>query len=200
MLSIKKIGTLGKRYRNLIRYQQIIGIILRYGFDNILDALDFDRYIESGLKLIPFYKPHERVEKLSRNQRIRMALEELGPTFIKMGQVLSSRPDLIPLDLIAELTRLQDEIPAFGFDQVKETITAEFGKPLEEVFQFMDEQPFACASIGQVHRASVTGGDVWLSKSSVQAFERLLKRIWKSSIIWPASWKEILKRWHFTGR
>lgn len=159
MLSIKKIGTLGKRYRNLIRYQQIIGIILRYGFDNILDALDFDRYIESGLKLIPFYKPHERVEKLSRNQRIRMALEELGPTFIKMGQVLSSRPDLIPLDLIAELTRLQDEIPAFGFDQVKETITAEFGKPLEEVFQFMDEQPFACASIGQVHRASVTGGD-----------------------------------------
>ncbi len=159
MLSIKKIGTVGKRYRHLIRYQQIIGIILRYGFDNILDALDIDRYIESGLKLIPFYKPHERVEKLSRNQRIRMALEELGPTFVKMGQVLSSRPDLIPMDLVAELSRLQDEIPAFGFDQVKEIIAAEFGKPLHEVFQFMDDQPFACASIGQVHRASVTGND-----------------------------------------
>jgi ubiquinone biosynthesis protein len=159
MLSIKKIGTLGKRYRHLIRYQQIIGIILRYGFDNILDALDFDRYIESGLKLIPFYKPHERVEKLSRNQRIRMALEELGPTFVKMGQVLSSRPDLIPMDLITELSKLQDEIPAFGFDQVQETIAAEFGKPLPELFHFIDEQPFACASIGQVHRASVTGED-----------------------------------------
>jgi len=58
MLSIKKIGTLGKRYRNLIRYRQIIGIILKYGFDNILGALDIDRYIESGLKLIPFYHPH----------------------------------------------------------------------------------------------------------------------------------------------
>lgn len=159
MLSIKKIGTVGKRYRNLIRYQQIIGIILRYGFDNVLGALNIDRYIESGLKLIPFYRPHERMEKLSRNQRIRMALEELGPTFVKMGQVLSSRPDLIPLDLIAELAKLQDEIPAFGFDQVRETVAAEFGKPLHEVFQFMDEQPFACASIGQVHRASVTGDD-----------------------------------------
>jgi ubiquinone biosynthesis protein len=63
------------------------------------------------------------------------------------------------LDLIAELTRLQDEIPAFRFDQVRETVAAEFGKPLHEVFRFMDEQPFACASIGQVHRASVTGDD-----------------------------------------
>ncbi len=159
MLSIKKIGTVGKRYRHLLRYQQIIGIILKYGFDNILDAMNIDRYIESGLKLIPFSRPHERVEKLSRNQRIRMALEELGPTFVKMGQVLSSRPDLVPMDLIAELSKLQDEIPAFGFDQVKETIAAEFGRPLGEVFLFMDEIPFASASIGQVHRASVTGDE-----------------------------------------
>ncbi|MCF8076853.1 MAG: AarF/ABC1/UbiB kinase family protein [Desulfotignum sp.] len=159
MLSIKKIGTVGKRYRNLIRYRQIIGIILKYGFDNILGALDIDRYIESGLKLIPFYHPHERVEKLSRNQRIRMALEELGPTFVKMGQVLSSRPDLIPMDLVNELSKLQDEIPAFGFDRVKETIAAEFGKPWDAVFHSMDDTPFACASIGQVHRASVTGED-----------------------------------------
>jgi ubiquinone biosynthesis protein len=159
MLSIKKIGTVGKRYRHLIRYQQIIGIIFKYGFDNILDAMNVDHYIESGLKLIPFTKPHERVEKLSRNQRIRMALEELGPTFIKMGQVLSSRPDLVPMDLIAELSKLQDEIPAFDFEQVKETITAEFGRPLHEVFHSMETRPFASASIGQVHRASVTGQD-----------------------------------------
>jgi len=159
MLSIKKIGKVGKRYRHLLRYQQIIGIILKYGFDNILDAMHIDRYIESGLKLIPFSRPHERVERLSRNQRIRMALEELGPTFVKMGQVLSSRPDLVPMDLIAELSRLQDEIPPFAFDLVKKTIAAEFGRPLEDVFLFMDETPFASASIGQVHRASVTGDD-----------------------------------------
>ncbi len=159
MLSIKKIGKVGKRYRHLLRYQQIIGIILKYGFDNILDAMNIDRYIESGLKLIPFSRPHERVERLSRNQRIRMALEELGPTFVKMGQVLSSRPDLVPMDLIAELSKLQDEIPPFAFDLVKKTIAAEFGRPLEEIFLFMDETPFASASIGQVHRASVTGED-----------------------------------------
>ncbi|MCF8113686.1 MAG: AarF/ABC1/UbiB kinase family protein [Desulfotignum sp.] len=159
MLSIKRIGKVGKRYRHLLRYQQIIGIILKYGFDNILDAMNIDRYIESGLKLIPFSKPHERVEKLSKNQRIRMALEELGPTFVKMGQVLSSRPDLVPMDLITELSRLQDEIPAFGFDQVKEIIAAEFGKPIDGIFLSMDETPFASASIGQVHRASITGHD-----------------------------------------
>jgi ubiquinone biosynthesis protein len=159
MLSIKRIGKVGKRYRHLIRYQQILGIILKYGFNNILDAMNIDHYIESGLKLIPFSRPHERVEKLSRNQRIRMALEELGPTFIKMGQVLSSRPDLVPMDLIAELSKLQDEIPAFGFDQVNDIIVAEFGKPLHEIFHSMDDIPFASASIGQVHRASVTGAD-----------------------------------------
>lgn len=69
MLSIKKIGKVGKRYRHLLRYQQIIGIILKYGFDNILDAMHIDRYIASGLKLIPFSRPHERMEKPSIFQR-----------------------------------------------------------------------------------------------------------------------------------
>ena len=106
MLSIKNIGRVGKRYRHLWRYQQIIGIILKYGFGNIIDSMHIDRYIESGLQLIPFVKSHEKVEKLSKNQRIRMVFEELGPTFIKMGQVLSSRPDLIPVDLLNELSQL----------------------------------------------------------------------------------------------
>ncbi len=111
MLSIKSIGRVSKRYRHLRRYQQIIGIILKYGFENIIHAMNIDRYIESGLQLIPFVKSHEKVEKLSNNQRIRMTLEELGPTFIKMGQVLSSRPDLIPVDLLNELEKLQDHVP-----------------------------------------------------------------------------------------
>ncbi len=153
MLSIKNIGKVTKRYRHLIRYQQIIGIILKYGFENIIEAMNIDHYIESGLRLIPFTRPHEKVEKLSKNQRIRMVLEELGPTFIKMGQVLSSRPDLIPVDLTKELARLQDNIPSFGFDQVKLIIASEFGRPWDELFDSMDEKPVASASIGQVHRA-----------------------------------------------
>lgn len=157
MLSIKSIGMVGKRYRHLIRYQQIIGIIFKYGFENIIEAMKIDHYIESGLNLIPFTKPHERVEKLSKNQRIRMALEELGPTFIKMGQVLSTRPDLIPVDLIAELTKLQDKVPPFGFEHVEQIITSEFGKPHTAIFDTIDETPFASASIGQVHKACLSG-------------------------------------------
>ncbi|MCF6245990.1 MAG: AarF/UbiB family protein [Desulfobacula sp.] len=155
MLSIKDIGRVSKRYRHLRRYQQIIGIILKYGFDNIIDAMNIDHYIESGLQLIPFVTVHEKVEKLSKNQRIRMTLEELGPTFIKMGQVLSSRPDLIPPDLLNEFTKLQDNVPAFDFEQVKAIIASEFGKSYDQIFDSMQKTPLASASIGQVHKATL---------------------------------------------
>ena len=159
MLSIKTIGRVGKRYRHLIRYQQIIGIIFKYGFENIIEAMKIDRYIESGLNLIPFATPHERVAKLSRNQRIRMALEELGPTFIKMGQVLSSRPDLVPLALITELSKLQDGVPPFDFEQVQQIIASEFGTPYTAIFKSIENTPLACASIGQVHRARLANNE-----------------------------------------
>lgn len=155
MLSIKTIGKVTRRYRHLIRYQQIIGIILKYGFENIVEAMHIDRYIESGLRLIPFTSPQEKVERLSKNQRIRMVLEELGPTFIKMGQVLSVRPDLIPVDLTKELSKLQNHVPAFDFDQVAHIIESEFGRPWDQVFHEMEKTPFASASIGQVHRAAI---------------------------------------------
>ncbi|OGR61550.1 MAG: ABC transporter [Desulfobacula sp. RIFOXYB2_FULL_45_6] len=159
MLSIKTIGRVSKRYRHLMRYQQIIGVILKYGFENIIHAMNIDRYIESGLQLIPFVTRSEKVEKLSKNQRIRMALEELGPTFIKMGQVLSSRPDLIPLGLLNELSKLQDHVPPFDFEHVRTIIESEFGLPYDQVFTSMEETPFASASIGQVHRARINNND-----------------------------------------
>ena len=158
MLSIKNIGRISKRYHHLRRYQQILGIILKYGFDNIIDAMNIDRYIESGLQLIPFVTPHEKVEKYTRSQRIRMAVEELGPTFIKMGQVLSSRPDLIPVNLLNELALLQNHVPAFEFDLVQSIIESEFGKPHDQIFHTIEKTPFASASIGQVHRATLDTG------------------------------------------
>ena len=159
MLSIKNIGRVSKRYRHLRRYQQILGIILKYGFENIIAAMNIDRYIESGLGLIPFVKSHKKVEKLSKNQRIRMALEELGPTFIKMGQVLSSRPDLIPVDLLNEFTKLQDHVPPFEFEHVETIIASEFGKSHDKIFDSIEETPFASASIGQVHRAKINNNN-----------------------------------------
>ena len=87
-----------------------------------------------------------------------MVCEELGPTFIKLAQVLSNRPDMLPAPLIHELEKLQDNVPAFSFDEVKATIELETGKKLEDIFQVFNEKPLATASIGQVHKARLING------------------------------------------
>jgi ubiquinone biosynthesis protein len=112
MISIRKIGVIGRTYRNLNRYRQILTVFFRYGFDDFIELLRIDQYIEIGLQVIS-RKRRERVERLSRAVRVRMAIEELGPAFIKMGQILSTRPDLIPVDFIRELAKLQDRVPPF---------------------------------------------------------------------------------------
>ncbi len=176
MLSIKKISKVTQRYRHIVRYRQIIGIILKYGFENILEAMHIEQVIESGRRLMPFTSPQEeKLEKLNRNQRIRMVLEELGPTFIKMGQVLSSRPDLVPLDLTTELTRLQDEVPSFEFDKVEAILSSEFGSSCREMFKEFDPTPFASASIGQVHRAALKTGEAVAVKVQRPAIRRTIE-------------------------
>jgi ubiquinone biosynthesis protein len=88
-----------------------------------------------------------------------MAFEELGPTYIKLGQVLSTRPDLVPRDIVKELAKLQDEVPPFSFAEVKDAVEAEFGKASEEIFDELEEQSLASASIGQVHKARLKDGE-----------------------------------------
>ncbi|MEN8689770.1 MAG: AarF/ABC1/UbiB kinase family protein, partial [Desulfobacterales bacterium] len=106
MLSIRKIGVIGRTYRNLNRYRQILAVLLKYGFGDLLELLKLDQYVAAGLQLIS-KKQSIKVEKLTRPQGLRMALEELGPTYIKLGQILSTRPDLIPVDFLQELSKLQ---------------------------------------------------------------------------------------------
>jgi ubiquinone biosynthesis protein len=159
MLSIRKIGAIGRTYRHLNRYRQILGILFKHGFDDLLEKLKVDQYIAAGLQAIS-KKPMAPPEKLSRPQRLRMAFEELGPTYIKLGQVLSTRPDLVPADVAKELAKLQDEVPPFSFSEVKALVEAEFGLPSEAVFDELEEQPLASASIGQVHRARLKDGEV----------------------------------------
>jgi ubiquinone biosynthesis protein len=100
-----------------------------------------------------------REEPLTRPQRVRMALEELGPTYIKLGQVLSTRPDLIPVEFIEELSKLQDSVPPFPFADAETIIQRELGAPSSDVFDRIDVEPAASASIGQVHRARLKNGD-----------------------------------------
>lgn len=158
MLSIRKIGVIGRTYRHLNRYRQILTILFKYGFGDLLDRLSIDQYFGSGLQAIS-RKRVDRVEKLTRPQRLRMAFEELGPTYIKLGQILSTRPDLVPADYVDELAKLQDEVPPFPYEDVKAVIESEFGIPAEELFDQLEERPIASASIGQVHKARLKDGE-----------------------------------------
>ncbi|MBW2107657.1 MAG: AarF/ABC1/UbiB kinase family protein [Deltaproteobacteria bacterium] len=156
MLSIRKIGFIGRTYRHLNRYRQILGVLFKYGFGDLVDTLKIEQYLEVGLQMFS-RKRREQVEQHSRAERLRMALEELGPTFIKLGQVLSTRPDLIPVQFTEELSKLQDRVPSFPYEDVARIIEAELGAPPDKVFRHFERQPLAAASIGQVHRAQLHG-------------------------------------------
>ncbi|MCE5209971.1 MAG: AarF/ABC1/UbiB kinase family protein [Deltaproteobacteria bacterium] len=159
MLSIRQIGVLGRTYRNFSRYRQILSILFRYGFDDLVERLKIDQYIEIGLQMISRHK-RENVEKLTRAERLRLLFEELGPTFIKFAQILSTRPDVIPADVISELEKLQDEVPPFSYAEAKEIIEAELGDNIETFFSSFGETPLASASIAQVHKAVLNDGTV----------------------------------------
>jgi len=139
------------------RYRQILTVLLKYGFGDMVDALKLEQYLEIGLQLIS-RKRREKIETLSRAVRVRMVLEELGPTFIKMGQILSTRPDLLPVEFIKELPKLQDEVPSCPFLEMEAIVKEELHKPIDQVFSSFDKQPLAAASIGQVHQARMPDG------------------------------------------
>ncbi len=148
-----KISTIPRLYRNVRRWREIIVVLRRYGLADWLSRLQLDfvrDWIkdESGVPLASY----------TRESRIRMAITDLGPTFIKLGQVLSLRPDLVGSALANELQQLQTQVPADGFESVKRTLEAEFGKPIAELFASFEESPIASASIGQVHKATLHDG------------------------------------------
>ena len=137
--------------RHLRRFQQIAHILIRHGFSELVDLLGAN-------PVFPLARALRRRPSLGPPQRLRMALEELGPTFVKLGQVLSTRPDLLPPAYIAELARLQDAVPPAPWELVRTQIESELGAPIDEVFATLDPEPLAAASLAQVHAATLPDG------------------------------------------
>ena len=158
MVSIRQLGAINRTYRHLTRYQRILRVLFKYGFTDLVDYLHIDQYLESGLQMIN-RKPREQLERHSRPERLRMALEELGPTFIKLGQLLSTRPDFIPPEYLVELAKLQDSVPPFSYEEVQQIFLEEWGKDPSEIFVSFGAEPLAAASIGQVHHARILDPD-----------------------------------------
>lgn len=137
--------------RHLRRFQQIAQVLIRHGFGELVDLL-------GAAPVFPLASVLRRRPVLGPPQRLRMALEELGPTFVKLGQVLSTRPDLLPPDYIAELARLQDTVPPVPWDDIQPLLERELGKPVDSVFATIDPVPLAAASLAQVHPATLRDG------------------------------------------
>lgn len=156
-MAIRRIGRVGRTYRHMDRYRQILTVLIRYGFGDLLESLKLDQYVELGLKLVA-PRRLEAVEELSRAERVRLALEALGPTFIKLGQILSTRPDLLPVEFVTELQKLQDNVPPFPGEDARGRVERELDRPIDVLFEDFDDTPLASASLGQVHRARLADG------------------------------------------
>jgi len=145
-----------RRYRHIERYRQIATVLIKYGFGWFVKQIHLHSTLPISKRIIESKFADEL--DLSTEVRIRCVLEELGPTFIKFGQILSTRPDFIPKSLFKELEKLQDEVPPFG--NPEDVIKRELGAPPEKLFASFEKKPVAAASVGQVHRAVLESGDI----------------------------------------
>jgi len=180
-------------FRNLNRTREILGILIKYGFEDFIANSTLRNLVSESMR-IKWLRDDKPVMEYTRWERVRMAAEELGPTFIKLAQILSNRPDIIPEELVKQFEMLQDRVAPFEWVTAKAIVEREIGKPLMEVFEEFSDVPMASASIGQVHKAKLRTGeevvvkvqrpnvketieqDLSIIKEGVRRMDRYLKR------------------------
>ena len=142
------------RRRTLFRILAIQRVLVKYGLDDIIK----ETHLLRPLRFLFYLAPRRRDRSAPIGERIRLALEELGPIFVKFGQAISTRRDLLPPDIADELAKLQDAVPPFPAEQAKAIIEGAYGEPVGTVFERFDNEPLAAASIAQVHTAKLKAG------------------------------------------
>src|ERR1019366_9146688 len=149
-----KFAALTRLERNVHRVSDIIGVLAKYGLADWVKGLNYS-WIRDRIQSVD----GQHIPDLKTEERVRLAFTELGTTFIKLGQLLSTRPDLVGPEIARELAHLQTAVPADPPDTIRATIEAEFGKPLSSLFAEFEEAPLASASIAQVHLARLHSGE-----------------------------------------
>jgi ubiquinone biosynthesis protein len=155
----QRLRQLGQTIQNLQRFREIVGVFLKYGYEDLAHRLHLPRLL--GLPTRGLRAQAKSVRNLSNPEKLRAAFEELGPTFVKVGQLLSSRTGTLPEEYAVELAKLQDSVAPMPFSEVEAILAEELKVPVTEVFAELRPEPLGSASIGQVHRARLlTGEDV----------------------------------------
>lgn len=162
---------IGLAVKNVPRVRQIVAVFSRYGFSDLIERTDFGRFLPG---LLTRYTAD--LANLSTPERLRLAFEELGPTFIKLGQLLSTRSDLLPESYIQEFTKLQDNVPTLPFDVIRKVLEEELKRPPEEVFRSLSTSPLAAASIAQVHEAVLKTGEKVVLKIQRPEIRRIIEQ------------------------
>jgi len=157
MTFIKRIEFMGRRMKELQRFREIVRVFMRYDFDDLAQKLHIPSIIGSPIKRLVDGKDPE-IAKLSQAQKLRKICEELGPTFTKLGQILSTRPNLLPPDYAEELSKLHSQSAPLPFSQIISILTEELGTAPETIFKEIIEEPLGAASIAQVHKAKLPDG------------------------------------------
>jgi ubiquinone biosynthesis protein len=170
------LGFRTKHLRDIPRIGRIIAVASRHGFGYLVEQLGLQRFFSFGRRVVTFKKPAALAHRINAPERLRLMFEDLGPTFIKFGQVLACRPDMLPLEYSREFLKLTDSVAPFPSPEAKKIIEEDLKAPVDRFFSHFDDVPVAAASIAQVHRATLHDGRAVMVKVQRPHIVRMIER------------------------